>query len=102
MCWVTAQKEAIVAADDRAIVVGISRYPDLGDLAGSENDARAFDEWLKSETGGEVPKNNVRLILSSHFPKETEARHAKPTVQALEEALDELYDLGKNHGGHAG
>jgi hypothetical protein len=96
------RKEAAVAVDDRAIVVGISHYPALGDLAGPENDAHAFAEWLKSSTGGDVPTDNVRLILSSDFPLEDDPLRAKPTAEALKEAIDRLYDLGNNHGGHAG
>jgi hypothetical protein len=95
-------KEAVVAADDQAIVVGISHYPALGDLAGPENDARDFAEWLKSETGGDVPEGNVCLILSSDFPMETDPLRARPTAEALILAIDKLYDLGNSHGGHAG
>ncbi len=49
-----------MAVDDRAIVVGISHYPALGDLAGPENDASAFAEWLKSST--DLYRYAVRMI----------------------------------------
>jgi len=91
-----------VAADDRAIVVGISRYPALDDLAGPENDARAFAEWLESPAGGDVPGGNIDLILSSHFPVEADPLRAKPTAEDLKQAIDKLHALGNNHGGHAG
>src|SRR5712672_1406127 len=58
---------------DRAIVVGISRYPGLGNngsanLDGPENDVKAIVEWLTSNTGGGVPPNNVFIIRSGNYP----------------------------------
>jgi Caspase domain len=91
-----------VAADDRAIVVGINRYPALGDLSGPENDARAFAEWLERPTGGNVPHRNICRILSSDFPVQDDALHAQPTAEALKLAIDELHELGHSNGGHAG
>jgi len=92
-----------VAAEDRAIVVGINRYPALlRDLEGPENDARAFEEWLLSPTGGAVPKDHVRRILSSDFKKESDPRRAQPTAEKLKDAIDELHDLGTNNDGKAG
>jgi uncharacterized caspase-like protein len=35
-----------MACNDYALVVGISKYPALGDLSGPENDARDFRDWL--------------------------------------------------------
>jgi Caspase domain len=91
-----------VAADDRAIVVGISHYPLLSDLAGPENDARAFIEWLTSPTEGDVPEDNVCKILSSTFPEETDPRRAQPTAEALKDAIDDLHDLGTKNKLRAG
>jgi hypothetical protein len=91
-----------VAADDRAIVVGISHYPALGDLAGPENDARAFDEWLRSPSEGNVPKNKIDLILSSKFPQRKNPVSAKPTAEAVKEAIDKLHLIGDNGDGHVG
>jgi uncharacterized caspase-like protein len=53
---------------DYAIVVGISKYGSIRpDLEGPEADAKAFADWLCSETGGGLPKDNVGLVLSSCF-----------------------------------
>ncbi len=46
-----------MAKDDWAIVVGIRFYPELDNLDGPENDAKAFRNWLVSPTGGAVPRN---------------------------------------------
>ena len=53
---------------DHAVVVGISEYGSLRpELEGPERDATAFHDWLLSGSGGDVPKGNVALILSSQF-----------------------------------
>jgi hypothetical protein len=88
--------------DDQAIVVGVSRYPILGDLAGPENDANDFADWLCSSEGGGVPANNVTLVLSPRIPAAVSPLKAEPTTSALEEAFDALYDLGDQNNGKAG
>ena len=77
-----------MARDDHAIVVGISRYPGLGDLAGPENDAGEFTRWLLSPTGGDVPGEHVRTIVSSDYPAPPDPHTAEPTVAAVQECLD--------------
>ena len=56
-----------MAADDWAIVIGITSYPNLGPntkpLQGAHLDAQAFRDWLVEPEGGGVPPDNVRLIL---------------------------------------
>lgn len=60
-----------MAVNDYAVVVGINNYPHptLKSLEGPENDANAFYEWLLSAEGGDVPDENIELILSSQFPE---------------------------------
>lgn len=91
-----------MASDDRAVVVGINRYPALGDLEGPENDAHAFVEWLRSPQGGDVPEENVALILSSDYDAPNDAKRAEPTVVAVDRAFDELVELADEKGGKAG
>ena len=73
--------------DHYAIVVGLSKYSELGpppaDLKGPGNDADAVYAWLTEPKGGGLPRKNVRLIKSSNFkpPK------SKPTRVDLEEAF---------------
>jgi uncharacterized caspase-like protein len=53
---------------DYAVVVGISKYGSIRpELEGPEADAQAFADWLRSATGGGLPKDHVSLVLSSHF-----------------------------------
>jgi hypothetical protein len=89
---------------DRAIVAGISRYPDpaFGDLDGPEYDAKAFYNWLVSPDGGAVPSKNIELILSSNFiprdlgpgkPPFASPSEALPGVTEVQRAFDRLHDM---------
>lgn len=55
-----------MAANDYAILVGISRYadPTLHKLDGPLNDIRLMQQWLQSPDGGGVPPKNVTAIVS--------------------------------------
>jgi uncharacterized caspase-like protein len=68
---------------DRALVVGINRYPGITDLSGPENDAREFFDWVTSPTGGGVLPANARLIVSSQFPPPPTVRDALPAQEAI-------------------
>ena len=84
-----------MAKNDHAIVVGIARYPDpdFGDLGSPENDANAFYEWLISPEGGDVPKGNIELIVSSQFhPPFASRSDALPSTAEVHRALDRLHD----------
>jgi len=80
-----------MAKDDWAIVVGVRFYPGLTNLAGPVNDAQDFYNWVTSDTGGQVPSDQVALIISPAYneplpaPQDAEPKHA--TVQ---EAFDHL------------
>lgn len=79
-----------MSKDDWAIVAGLNHYPGLGDLGGPENDARAFHAWLTSPAGG-VPKEQAKLILSSHFqPLADSADAARPTIERIEDEFKNL------------
>jgi hypothetical protein len=53
-----------VNPNDFAVVVGIGRYPDLGDLGGPRTDATEFAKWLCDPAGGGLDPRQVCLILS--------------------------------------
>lgn len=80
---------------DFAIVAGISHYPDegLGTLAGCENDARAFREWVTTKGG--VAEQRVAYIVSSDFPVSANAAGAKPAEAELEHAFRRLHDAAR-------
>ncbi len=96
---------AEMSATDWAVVVGLSRYPGLGNLDGPENDAKAFQEWLTQRAG--VPGERVRCVLSSDsefmpVSSGADARpaalvlNARPTSERIEQAFDELCELAKS------
>jgi len=89
-----------MAADDHAVVVGISRYPGLNDLSGPENDAKDFHDWLCSPTGAAVPAGNITKILSSeyHPPDPKTPFEAKPTTEAVLVAFDTIQQQGVARG----
>ncbi len=83
-----------MAQDDRAIVVGICSYPGFTDLYGPENDAVAIYNWLLSPAGGDVPVENIELIITSQFnPPFMTPAEGKPTGVRIQEAFEKLQDL---------
>jgi len=87
-------------ANDYAIVVGITDYPNLESLKGPERDADAFYEWLLDAHGADVPMGNATRIVTSLYgpgPGIT-----KPTADLIEEAFLNLVRLGRRNGGKLG
>jgi Caspase domain len=84
-----------MADTDWGIVVGISKYPELDSLDGSENDAQDFYDWLISPAGGKVPEKQVALILSSQFPPVPKATRAEPSSLRIQQAFEDLQDVAK-------
>ncbi len=90
--------------EDHAVLVGIRRYPGLGqtnqdplDLQGSETDARALFEWLVDPTKGGVPKNNIERILTADFEPFANITNAGPLKDCVVEAFKSLYDLAERN-----
>jgi hypothetical protein len=86
-----------MADTDWGIVVGIARYPELGSLDGSENDAQAFYDWLISPAGGGVPAQQVALILSSQFPAAPNAIRAEPSAYHIQQAFEDLQEVANTN-----
>src|SRR4029450_737092 len=98
------ENSAAMAADDYAIVVGITKYPGLGvspddpaDLKGSERDALEVANWLKAKDGGDLPDDphHVNLICTSDFQSEPTATQGEPQQQRLRDAFHALVEAGK-------
>jgi hypothetical protein len=53
-----------MALADRALVVGINRYPNIRTLTGAQNDAEEFYNWVIDPAGGGVAKENALLLCS--------------------------------------
>src|SRR5215471_9206759 len=94
-----------MSADDYAILIGISHYPELGeggtsaDLAGPENDVEAIAVWLKSDAGGAIPEENIRVIKTSTYPPPpaTIAANAHPRPDELERELTALDGIAQKN-----
>ena len=50
----------------RAVVIGISDYqdPDIPDLKYADRDAKAFAEFLRSPSGGNLDEDNIRVLTN--------------------------------------
>lgn len=64
---VSAQIQAITPkTDTRAVVVGISNYVNVPRLRFAHKDAEAFEQYLRSPAGGNVPESHIRLLTNEH------------------------------------
>ena len=73
--------------DAYAIVIGISRYPDLKDLEGPLNDAENFCRWLQ-DTGRAA---HVEKVLSDAAPKPGD----RPIQHEIDQAFAKVFRLAR-------
>jgi hypothetical protein len=66
-----------------AVVVGISGYPAIGNLASPVDDANEFRKWLIH--GGEVPEANIKPVLTSEAANDVTI--ARPIKSDVDRAL---------------
>lgn len=71
-----------------AVVVGINRYPAIGDLQGARGDAGRFRDWLVDPEGGDLPEGNVTLVTASPDEERiADVMSAVPTRENVDRAL---------------
>jgi len=84
-----------------ALIVGVSNYPYVKPLNFAEEDALLFFEFLRSNAGGNIPENHIKLLLNE------QATHANVTaglawlnnsVGAQPKAGDRVYIYLSGHG----
>jgi len=84
--------------DHYAIVVGISTYPDpsLKDLQGPVSDARAFCQWLRDPTGGDLDAQNIKCLLTTDFhpPDPTGPQDAHPIPNEIDVLFEQFVSQG--------
>ena len=76
-----------MAAEDFAILVGISRYadPSYPKLDGPVHDVELMKEWLMSANGGNVPEARIKTIISpEQFPDGQDPLLAPPLAAQFE------------------
>jgi uncharacterized caspase-like protein len=79
---------------DRALVVGITRYPGIGNLDGPENDANDFFDWVTRTDGGGVdPKNALRIRSSDFLPPPPDARNERPAQEQINDFFTDVDDI---------
>ncbi len=86
--------------EDHAIIIGLQNYPGLGVpvLTGPEHDAKEFEKWVLSETGGQVPVTNRTLILSSDYPPPfASLLLTKPTELEIVDAFEKLHAISNKN-----
>jgi hypothetical protein len=70
-------------------------------LTGPENDAKDFEDWLLDSQGGNVPRANIKTIVSSDYPssKNTDdpVFHAKPAFFDVLAAFEKLRKISKKN-----
>lgn len=71
-----------------ALLVAINLYPGLSNLAGPENDAEAFADWLRAKDGGGLHPGHVVVIKSSDFDAATDPYDANPTDTHIKKTLN--------------
>lgn len=82
-----------MAAEDYAILTGISWYPNPGftQLQGPSNDLELVRQWLGTKGG--VPADRIQTIMSpAPPPTEFKASKAQPTKADFEDAFRDLMD----------
>jgi hypothetical protein len=79
-----------MAASDQAFVIGVRTYPEMGSLRGPCRDAQDFYDWLIDPDGGDVPEENVELLVTDSFPHPDVTTH--PWVDEIEQLF---YPLAK-------
>jgi hypothetical protein len=80
-----------------AVIVGINRYPGIGDLRKPRKDALAFRKWLGRTDGGDVPPDNIKCITVTAQKEKSykDPRQAHPQiVQVIDTFADVNAALG--------
>lgn len=72
-----------------AVLVGINKYPAIGNLTNCINDCSSVEAWLLDEAGGNLPKDNVRTVFvpDDEHPPELDRRDAAPKLHQVHEEI---------------
>jgi hypothetical protein len=92
----------MAATDHYALLLAINHYPGLSDLAGPENDALAFREWLLDPDGGALEPGHLALIKSSDFADTPDPYDANPTDSQLKKVLNQWLKVDGKWRDHVG
>lgn len=81
------------------VVVGINCYPEFQNLRFAKTDAEAFAEWLLNQSGGNLPSNNIKLIVAEDdvMPTNTIRENAVPVRTMIYTAIKRFWKRVKTH-----
>ncbi|MDJ0643196.1 MAG: caspase family protein [Erythrobacter sp.] len=83
--------------DHYAVIVGVQKYPGIGDLEGPNNDVQEMADWLVNPDGGNVHPDNIKKLTSASFPdwaQDMQANQAKPRRDDLALLFEDFVALG--------
>src|SRR2546423_72640 len=83
---------------NRALIVGINRYPGIENLQGPENDANDFHAWVTSPDGGGVAPANAKLLRSLDFmPPAPDVRTERPAQEQVNDFFTDVDDAAASN-----
>src|SRR3990172_1235363 len=82
-----------------AIVIGVNHYlvPELC-LKGAVNDAMGMRDWLLDQEGGNVPLENLFLLLSADNDSQILPKHLEATTLNIDEVIKKLINKSGGRG----
>jgi hypothetical protein len=84
-----------MGATDYALVVGVDRYPAIGNLSGAEADAQAFYTWVTDPQGGGVLPANATRVVTSLYPPAAGVDDELPAKQQIESFFTKVENLAQ-------
>lgn len=87
--------------EDYAVLIGVTRYPHLGDLEGPVNDVMEMVGWLTDPSGGGLPRKNITVLISDETSEPT-PDNARPTLEDVEYAFLKLVEYERDGRGRIG
>jgi hypothetical protein len=82
-----------------AVVIGVDRYwSEQANLHGAVNDALAMRKWLLDEKGGNVPEQQLLLLLSPRADVKPNVEFVEATKDNINLAINDLMLISKGEG----
>jgi hypothetical protein len=95
---IVAAASVVAQSNKFALVIGIKGYPDFPNpLQFADKDAEAFADFIQTESGGRVPRANIRLLLNSNAKRVDIFRELRWLAQNVR-GDDEVYIFFAGHG----
>ena len=93
----TNTTKTVTGGTTYAIIVGISNYKNVTPLQFADRDAKAFEEFLLSQSGGVVPSANIEIFLNDKATR-TNVGDAISVIARKAKPGDRVYFYFAGHG----